>query len=482
MKRKKVLLTGATGNMGQEGLKLLYANKEKYHTIVFSLPTKADKKILSKYKNNDDVSIIWGDLTNYADVQKAVQKVDIVLHVGALVSPQADHHPKRTWRVNFEGTKNIVDAIKARPDRDKVKLLFVGSVAQMGNRTPPYHWGRVGDPLVPSVFDHYALSKIAAERYVIESGLKYWVSIRQTGILHENLFDVNDGIAYHQPLDNHLEWVTAEDSGRLLLNVCNDKVAEDFWCNVYNVGGGKMCRMTSFEFYKKIFKIIDLDFRDFEEPNWYATRNFHGQYYFDSDKLNDFLNFRRQSVNDFIKILKKNIPLKIKLLKYFPKKILQKIMRNKALKGDTPLNWIENNKVSKIKAFFGSRKKWEAIPSWENFEIGAEPAQKRLNHGYNENKSDAEFTIEDLKKAAKFRGGKCLSEQMEQGDLQTKLEWKCAHNHRFEASPYLVLKTGHWCPECMKTPWNFDEQAKFNKFLAQIWYLDHKIQEKNINK
>ena len=31
------------------------------------------------------------------------------------------------------------------------------------------------------MFDYYAVSKIAAERYVIESGLKYWVSLRQTG-------------------------------------------------------------------------------------------------------------------------------------------------------------------------------------------------------------------------------------------------------------------------------------------------------------
>ena len=43
---------------------------------------------------------------------------------------------------------------------------------------PPIHWGRVGDPIKPSMFDYYAVSKVAAERYVIESGLKYWVSLR----------------------------------------------------------------------------------------------------------------------------------------------------------------------------------------------------------------------------------------------------------------------------------------------------------------
>jgi len=48
---------------------------------------------------------------------------------------------------------------------------------------PPIHWGRVGDPIKPSIFDYYAVSKIASERLVIESRLEYWVSLRQTGIM-----------------------------------------------------------------------------------------------------------------------------------------------------------------------------------------------------------------------------------------------------------------------------------------------------------
>src|SRR5699024_12198681 len=39
------------------------------------------------------------------------------------------------------------------------------------SRPPGVHVGRVGDPLNPSVFDTYALTKIAGERRVLESGL-----------------------------------------------------------------------------------------------------------------------------------------------------------------------------------------------------------------------------------------------------------------------------------------------------------------------
>ena len=61
----------------------------------------------------------------------------------------------------------------------------------------------------------------------------------------------------------------------------------------------------------------------------------------------------------------------------------------------------------------------------------------------------SELGIEDMRQAAEFRGGKCLSATMTKGDLATKLEWECAFGHRFSASPALILLGGHWCEECM---------------------------------
>lgn len=102
-----------------------------------------------------------------------------------------------------------------------------------------------------------------------------------------------------------------------------------------------------------------------------------------------------------------------------------------------------------------------------------------LNHGYDESKKESELDISDVREAARFRGGECLSTEMKKGDLYTPLEWSCAYGHKFKASPFLVLKTGHWCPECACPPWNFDEQAKKVPFYAQIWYDDHSSDENN---
>ena len=97
-----------------------------------------------------------------------------------------------------------------------------------------------------------------------------------------------------------------------------------------------------------------------------------------------------------------------------------------------------------------------------------------LSHGYDESKPDSELDLEDMKSAAAFRGGECVSESMVKGDLYTPLVWRCHDGHEFKARPYTVLKAGHWCPECCQPePWDFDRLAKFMPFFAQVWYDSH---------
>ena len=78
----------------------------------------------------------------------------------------------------------------------------------------------VGDPIKPSMFDYYAVSKVAAERLVIESGLKYWVSLRQTGIIGKAMSEINDAIMFHNCFDNVLEYCSDRDSARAMKNLC----------------------------------------------------------------------------------------------------------------------------------------------------------------------------------------------------------------------------------------------------------------------
>lgn len=479
---KKIFLTGASGNMGSMGLKELLKDPEnKIVTLV--LPTEKDREIMKPYENNPRVEIHWGDLTNYYDVKACVKNADIVLHVGAFVSPAADYYPEKAMKVNYGSTVNIIRAIKEQPDPDHIKLVYIGTVAETGDRMPPIHWGRVGDPLKPSVHDYYAVSKIAAERAVIESGLKYWVSLRQTGILSKKMAEIEDGIIFHNCLDNVLEYVTDKDSGVLLRNICKELPA-DFWCHIYNIGGGADCRVSCYDMFKEMFGHIGItDLDCVLEGNWFAIRNFHGQYYLDSDKLNDYLHFRSGNMEYFYKFYLDNlgstaslakvltkIPGGQNLIGFFIKKGFAKL----AMGERGTMNFIQNKCRDFIDPFFISEEEWRKIPQigkMRHFDDWNKVI--RIEHGYDESKPESEITLKDIKGAAKFRGGECLSTSMIKGDMKTKLVFKCAFGHEFEASPRLILEGGHWCPQCERESWNYHEIAKVNPFFAQVWYPLH---------
>jgi nucleoside-diphosphate-sugar epimerase len=430
---------------------------------------------MAPFAGEPGLKIVWGDLTNYADVLGCVTGADYVLHVGGIVSPYADRHPELAMKVNVGAVRNIVQAIQTQPEPDRCRLVYIGTVAQTGDRNPPLHWGRTGDPIFISEFDHYAISKTIAEREVIESGLKHWVSLRQTGIAHPDLFTQNtaDPIAFHVPLNGVLEWVTARDSGRLLANVCEEDVPDEFWGRVYNIGGGASWRVINHEFAQQTYATLGIaDFRRATEPNWFATRNFHGQWYVDSDVLEFYLRFRGESIGQFLQQLKAHVGWGRWLTHCVPAALIKRRLAALARAEGGSLYWIEHDERDRIEAYFGSREAWRQIPDWRGFQpVRPSVTPTRLDHGYDESKPRTALALEDMAAAARFRGGVCVASSMAQGDLRTKLHWRCAFGHEFEASPTLVLLAGHWCPHCQPAPWNYAAEALRNPFLAQVWNL-----------
>lgn len=133
--------------MGYAGFKEIYKRKDKYNLVLLLRGSEKNRIKFKDYENDPAVKIVWGDLTNYDDVRKCVTGSDIVLHVGGMVSPAADYFPKRTIKTNTTAMQYIVDAVKAQPDPDAIKVVYIGTVAETGDRNPPIHWGRTGDPI-----------------------------------------------------------------------------------------------------------------------------------------------------------------------------------------------------------------------------------------------------------------------------------------------------------------------------------------------
>ena len=121
--RKTVLLTGATGIMGEAGLKELLNRRDRFDIRLLVRPSARNRAKLEYLKDAEHVSIVWGDLTDYSNVFTAVSGTDYVLHVGGMVSPKADYLPITTRKVNVTSAENIVKAVLAQPNADENRVV-----------------------------------------------------------------------------------------------------------------------------------------------------------------------------------------------------------------------------------------------------------------------------------------------------------------------------------------------------------------------
>ncbi|MBP5651876.1 MAG: NAD(P)-dependent oxidoreductase [Lachnospiraceae bacterium] len=493
-KRKTVFMTGAGGGMGFESFKQMLPDLGlKYDLVILVRDSKKNHELFDEYIYKDGLTVVYGDLLNRADVAKCISMSDMVLHIAAFVSPAADYYPKKAMENNYGSVVNLIELIKSQGKKDTCKFVYIGTVAETGDRMPPIHWGRVGDPIKPSMFDYYAVSKVAAERYVIESGLKYWVSLRQTGIIGPAMAKIRDAIQFHNCIYNVLEYASDRDSGRAMRNLAafdaDGSLAESFWGHIYNIGGGESCRVSTLEMYEAMYG--ELGFKTLDpviDPKMYATRNFHGQYYLDSDKLEDYLHFRSDSMQYFYDAYLKELGSAVKAGKVITKlpggqklmgAIIKKTFKELLNSEHGTKHWIDENEEDYIDAFWGGRKAWEALPDKVSEMEAFTDWDKvvHIDHGYDESKPESELTLEDMKGAAKFRGGTCDSTEMAKGDWTSPLEFTCQFGHNFKGSPRLILEGGHWCDECERKSWNYGNRAKKDRFFAQVWNPLHEADE-----
>ncbi len=275
--KTRVFLTGAAGNWGAYILREFAQRDDRFDIVALVLPNEKDVAAIRKFEDMPNLTVVFGDLTHYPTVEQCVAGADVVLHVAAVVSPFADDHPELAHRVNVGSAANIVRAVKAQPHPEDIAVVMIGTIAESGDRNPPHHWGRVGDPLRVARYDEYGQSKIIAEKILVDSGLPKWAWLRQTGIFHPGVLEIRDPIMTHSPFEGVMEWVSVEDAARLLVNISDEGVPDEFWNGVYNIGGGESWRLTNWELQTSMTAALGVEgVRTWYERNWFGTRNFNG--------------------------------------------------------------------------------------------------------------------------------------------------------------------------------------------------------------
>ncbi len=330
---KKILLTGASGNVGYQVLKQLI-DKNKYDLTVFDVDDKKVRNKLRKFK--DKINIIYGSITDRKLVNNVVKDFDIVIHLAAIIPPLADKKPELAYSVNFEGTRNVVSAIK---QSDKGFLLFASSVAVYGDRIEnPYI--KVTDELNPAE-DYYALLKIECEKMIEEADINYSI-FRLTAIMGKP--DI-DPLMFHMPLETKIEILSSIDAARAFVNAIEH--IEELNKRTFNLSGGIKCRTTYKSLLRNMFKIYGLNIR-YLSVLAFADYNFHCGYFLDSDNLEKILHFRNETLEDYYGRLRKETK---GIIRFFSRIFSQPILFFLQEKSE-PLYAYKKNNKRLIKKFF----------------------------------------------------------------------------------------------------------------------------------
>lgn len=486
-----IAITGTTGNMGScflWQLNMSPASADKIKILCRS--KKKAKKIL---KHNEAIAhkieVVYGGIENEKACRELIKDCDIVFNVCAVIPPKSDSNPKGAIACNVVGVKALLAAIES-VEENQPALVHVSSVAVYGNRCGEHKYGRVGEPLVSGPFELYSATKILGEYAVLQSNVKKWVVLRQTAMLHYNIFkdNVHDGLMFHTPVDAPLEWASVRDSGGLLLNLlkthADETLPEKFWKRVYNIGGGKNCRTYGYGTYDEGFKIIGGSFKNFFKPWYNATRNFHGMWYYDSDELENYFHFRGQSCTDFWQEMKRRNKI-YTMGKFVPRPLISAFLFKRLLNdANSPSRWVKKGDEARAIAYFGGSDKFYARKklTWKDVELPVEipdpvPMTSEENieaYGYDIDKPDSEITADDLIAVATAHGGKCLTADGFDGDLYKKMDWETCDGEKFTADTYTVLRAGHWVnPLYTDWKWDFDRLSKTDRIFARIWYDSH---------
>ncbi|HLV42388.1 MAG TPA: NAD(P)-dependent oxidoreductase, partial [Brumimicrobium sp.] len=286
----KILLTGGSGAVGQNVLKQLCENKDN-EIVAFDVKNKRTQKFYKSFSNK--ITVHYGDISKKEDVVALAKDIDFVIHLAAIIPPLADLNPSLAFKVNVEGTRNLINALEEHSKN--AFFLYASSVSIYGDRlNDPLI--KVGDPLDPSEGDEYAKTKIKAELAVQNSQLD-WSIFRLSAIMGTDNHKISN-LMFHMPLETSMEITTPKNTGRAFANAVNHKA--ELSKRIFNLGGGEECRISYREFLTRSFKVFGLGKLNFPE-NSFANHNFHCGYYADGDDLENILHFRKDTITSYFK-------------------------------------------------------------------------------------------------------------------------------------------------------------------------------------
>jgi nucleoside-diphosphate-sugar epimerase len=242
----KVLLTGAMGNIGLSTLEALLV--ERHDVVAFDLASRRAHRLASRFDRR--VHFVWGDITDPESLRYALDGVDAVIHLAAIIPPNTDRAPDLARRVNLDATRGLIAEMEASPTANR--LVFASSQGVFGDvqdREPPL---RVDTPVSPT--DEYGRQKVACENAIRQSRLR-WSILRLAAVTPIHLQAQDPSIMFEFSPDARFEFLHPADAGTAFARAvaCEESVGKTLY-----IAGGTTCRMTYYEFTNALMNAIGI--------------------------------------------------------------------------------------------------------------------------------------------------------------------------------------------------------------------------------
>ena len=153
----QALVTGAGGFVGHQVVRTLLEAGHRVRALVLARETRVNLEGL-------DVEVVVGDVTDRASLVPAMRDVDAVFHLAAIYALWL-RDPEQMWRVNVEGTRNVLELARERA----IRVVHTSSIARFGGQgrgsrateASPFRLGLTGDL--------YSISKNAAHELALSA-------------------------------------------------------------------------------------------------------------------------------------------------------------------------------------------------------------------------------------------------------------------------------------------------------------------------
>ena len=257
-----VLITGGAGSVGRQ-LVEMFAEAGRA-VRVFDLPMMD----FSGLEGRDGIDIVKGDITDADGVRAAVDGVDAVLHLAAILPPNSERDRELTFRVNVGGTQNIIDA--KEQVNPNARLVFTSSISTYGDTSADEPPVRVGHS--QSAIDIYADSKIKGEKLILESSLSNTVSLRIAGISVPAFLEPPTPWPFME--DQRVEMVHRDDVADALFASAS---APEAGGKIFNIGGGPTWQLHGRDYVRDFYEVMGapVELATYRETpgwmDWYDT-------------------------------------------------------------------------------------------------------------------------------------------------------------------------------------------------------------------